>query len=273
MTPNPIGAAVGLLVAGVVFWALQRRFAVEARPRHPWQRAEVGTDLLYWFFNPFVTKTITRGTTIVAVVLLALATGVELQRGGGIEPFVAGSPIATQPLWLQAVETVVLLDVLGYWIHRAFHRGRLWPFHAVHHSPKRLDWLAAARLHPVNDALGTVLRVIPLLMLGFDPRVLAGAVPFVGFYGLLLHANVPWTYGPLRFVIASPAFHRWHHTTGAHGRDKNFAGLLPVLDLLFGTFHMPVGEQPREFGVDDPVPRGLLRQLAYPFRGSSQAPR
>jgi sterol desaturase/sphingolipid hydroxylase (fatty acid hydroxylase superfamily) len=39
-----------------------------------------------------------------------------------------------------------------------------------------------------------------------------------------------------RSVIASPRFHRWHHTGEAEARDKNFAGLLPLCDILFGTY-------------------------------------
>jgi sterol desaturase/sphingolipid hydroxylase (fatty acid hydroxylase superfamily) len=72
-------------------------------------------------------------------------------------------------------------------------------------------------------------------------------------------------------LIASPAFHRWHHTSAEEGRDRNFAGFFPLWDLLFGTFYMPKGAQPEVFGVDDPVPSGLLGQLVYPFRRASSA--
>jgi sterol desaturase/sphingolipid hydroxylase (fatty acid hydroxylase superfamily) len=54
---------------------------------------------------------------------------------------------------------------------------------------------------------------------------------------ILLHANLPWTFGPLRNALASPAFHRWHHTWEAEGMDRNFSGLFPWIDLLFGTFY------------------------------------
>jgi sterol desaturase/sphingolipid hydroxylase (fatty acid hydroxylase superfamily) len=68
-------------------------------------------------------------------------------------------------------------------------------------------------------------------------------------------------------VIASPVFHRWHHTSEEEGLDKNFAGLFPFIDLAFGTFYMPEGRQPERFGiVRDDVPDGLVAQLAYPFR-------
>ena len=86
-------------------------------------------------------------------------------------------------------------------------------------------------------------------------------------YALLLHANVDWSYGRLRFVVASPTFHRWHHTSEEEGLDTNFAGLFPFIDLAFGTFYMPSGRRPERFGVTgEAVPDGLLAQLAYPFR-------
>ena len=47
---------------------------------------------------------------------------------------------------------------------------------------------------------------------------------------------------------------------------KNFAGLLPVWDLLFGTFYLPQQVRPTAFGITgDPVPEGFVGQLAYPF--------
>jgi sterol desaturase/sphingolipid hydroxylase (fatty acid hydroxylase superfamily) len=68
-------------------------------------------------------------------------------------------------------------------------------------------------------------------------------------------------------VIASPVFHRWHHTAEDEGLDKNFAGLFPAFDALFGTLYLPAGRQPRDFGVrGEAVPETLLGQLAYPFR-------
>jgi len=249
-----------------VLWAIEGRFA--ALPAQPRWRDDSRTDLFYWFFTPLVTGTITKVAVVITVVALAVVTGTHISADSGLAPFHAGSFVTSLPIWQQGLLALVVADFVGYWTHRAFHRGRLWPFHAVHHSSKQLDWLSSVRVHPVNDVLPAIARVVPLLLLGFDPLVLAGVVPFFALYALLLHANVPWSFGPLRFVIASPSFHRWHHTNAAQGRDRNFAGLLPIFDLVFGTFHMPKGEQPQVFGVDDAVPPGLLGQLVWPFRRS-----
>src|SRR5262245_17415371 len=59
--------------------------------------------------------------------------------------------VATQPWWLQAIEVVLLSDLLVYWGHRLQHRvDWLWRFHSIHHSAEHLDWLAAHREHPLD---------------------------------------------------------------------------------------------------------------------------
>lgn len=254
--------AVAILVIAAVLWGLERRYGTAKRPR---TRPELVTDLLYWAFTPLITRAVTSFAVVVVVVITAVIVGVHVDRTTGIAPLVVGSAVGTQPRWLQAIELFLLLDFAGYWTHRWFHRPRMWPFHAVHHSSRTLDWLAAVRLHPVNDLVPRVIQVALVLALGFDPAVIAGVVPGLGLYALLLHANVPWDFGPLRFVVASPRFHRWHHTSQEEGRDKNFAGLFPIWDLLFGTYYLPAAA-PERFGVDDPVPDGLWGQLVYPLR-------
>ena len=85
------------------------------------------------------------------------------------------------------------------------------------------------------------------------------------------HAIVSWGFGPLGWLIGSPKFHRWHHTSEEEGLDKNLAGLFPFYDKLFGTYYMPKGRLPERFGLkNDAVPEGFLSQLAYPFRESAR---
>jgi sterol desaturase/sphingolipid hydroxylase (fatty acid hydroxylase superfamily) len=121
----------------------------------------------------------------------------------------------------------------------------------------------------VNEIGTRVIQALPLLLFGFNATLLGAYVPLLTFYAIGLHANVPWDFGPLRYVIASPVFHRWHHTSEREGLDRNFAGAFPWLDALFGTLYMPRGRQPVEFGVlGEQVPEGLWRQLLYPWRGA-----
>jgi sterol desaturase/sphingolipid hydroxylase (fatty acid hydroxylase superfamily) len=262
------GVVVGFLLLGVLLWPLERIWP--STPGQPVRRRGFFTDVAYWFFTPLVTKAITRVAVIAAVVLLAISAGVPLDQEH-VRAFVddESRAVRRQPLLLQVLEVLLLGDVVGYWMHRLFHGRRLWRFHAVHHGSRDLDWLSAVRLHPVNDVVGRVAQVIPVLLLGFSPTLLAAYVPFLTFWAIFIHANVPWSFGPLRYVIATPAFHRWHHTSEEEGLDKNFAGLFPFLDLLFGTFYMPADRRAQRFGLaGESVPEGLVAQLLYPFRRS-----
>jgi len=91
--------------------------------------------------------------------------------------------------------------------------------------------------------------------------------PFTIAYSAFVHANLNWTLGPFKYVLASPVFHRWHHTPADEGGDKNFASTFPILDWLFGTFYMPEGKVPTAYGIDDKeFPEGFGSQLLYPFR-------
>jgi sterol desaturase/sphingolipid hydroxylase (fatty acid hydroxylase superfamily) len=238
-----LNLAIALVILSAVFALIERRSV--------WRRERL-LDFVYWFFTPTI------GRAVTAIVLFAFV-GWTAYRGGA-------AWFRTQSIPLQAIEVLVASDLIGYATHRLFHRDPLWRIHAIHHSSEALDWLSASRVHPLNEAITRVAQVLPLYLLGFDARVLAGAVPLLTLYAIFVHANVSWDYGPLRYVIASPRFHRWHHTAEEEGLNRNFAGLFPWIDVLFGTFYMPSERVPSRFGVaGEPVPETFLAQLAYPF--------
>ncbi len=111
------------------------------------------------------------------------------------------------------------------------------------------------------------------MLLGFAPAALAAYLPFLTLYAIMLHANVDWSFGPLRNVIASPAYHRWHHAAEAQALNKNFSGLFPFYDRLFGTHYLPRGTKAAGFGIisGEVPPRGFVGQMLYPFKLASAA--
>ena len=253
------------MVLSAVFAVAQRVGRREGRVRP--SRRVLRTDLAWWFFVGTIGQWLTRAG-IVAVVVGAAAPFVDSLDDDAIEAWTTRSTaLSSQPALLQALEVVVLVDFLGYWLHRGFHRfGPAWRVHAVHHSSTQLTWLSAVRVHPINDAVPNMAGAAVLVLAGFDPTTLAVVVPFFTLYAIGVHADLDWTYGPLRYAVASPVFHRWHHTTEAQGLDKNYAGLLPLWDVLFGTLHLPADQRPTVFGlVGAPVPEGFWQQLTYPF--------
>jgi sterol desaturase/sphingolipid hydroxylase (fatty acid hydroxylase superfamily) len=176
-------------------------------------------------------------------------------------------PLAQLPLWLQAAIFLGGSDFMMYWLHRLFHRAPLWKYHAVHHSSEDVDWISAARFHPINIFLGSVGTDVVLLLAGISPNVLVFLGPFTTAHSAFVHANLNWTLGPFKYVLAGPVFHRWHHTMADRGGNKNFASTFPVLDLLFGTFYMPKDELPDVYGVADrDFPPTFGEQMLYPFK-------
>jgi sterol desaturase/sphingolipid hydroxylase (fatty acid hydroxylase superfamily) len=81
-----------------------------------------------------------------------------------------------------------------------------------------------------------------------------------------IHANVNHRWPYLRWFIATPEFHHWHHTSDEEGIDKNFAVFLAFIDVMFGTAHMP-SYWPKRYGTTKfQPPETYLGQLSYPFR-------
>src|SRR5690606_27618749 len=140
----------------------------------------------------------------------------------------------------------------------------LWDFHAVHHSTEEMDWLAAYRVHPVDQVLVKGTSLVPIFVLGFSEAAIAIASLLYFWHSILLHSNVKINFGPLKWLIASPEFNHWHHANHSEAVNKNLAGQLPLWDIVFRPAYMP-GPLPEKYGVDDAVPRDYPRQLAYPF--------
>ncbi|MCX7306689.1 MAG: sterol desaturase family protein [Afipia sp.] len=256
IVPVTLGLAVIFSVLSY-FWA--------CNPGNPWWRKkELATDVCYWFFVPLITRVVRIGLLVLAAsVFFGIKDADDLiafyDNGHG--------PLATLPLWVQGLLFLIVSDFLLYWTHRMFHGGGFWKYHAVHHSSEEIEWISAARFHPVNLFLGTVAVDVLLLVAGISPNVMLWVGPFTIFHSAFVHANLNWTLGPFKYVIATPVFHRWHHTSLEEGGDTNFSGTFPVWDILFGTFRMPVGVLPENYGVDDQeFPQGITGQLAYPFR-------
>jgi hypothetical protein len=85
-------------------------------------------------------------------------------------------------------------------------------------------------------------------------------------WGFFIHANVTWRFGPLEWLVSTPAFHHWHHTNdGPEVINKNYAPMLPWVDWVFGSLYLPKDKQPERYGIDEPVSPILFGQLVEPL--------
>ncbi len=252
-----LGAWLILLMA--VFVPLERLAAL-----HPQKvfRPGFATDLTYYFVSSLVP-----GLALVPLATV-LAWGLHALLPTGLHAWAAGLSL---PARLAAALAVG--EIGFYWGHRWSHEiPLLWRFHAVHHSAERMDWLVNTRAHPVDIIFTRLCGFVPIYVLGLARPVghatdmapmlvlLLGTV-----WGFFIHANLRWRLGWLGWLVATPAFHHWHHTNDAY-RDRNYAAMLPVLDRIFGTSHVPRHQWPARYGTDSPMAAGFAGQMMAPVR-------
>jgi sterol desaturase/sphingolipid hydroxylase (fatty acid hydroxylase superfamily) len=252
---------LNLIVFSVLFIPLEQLFP--KRPEQPILRQSWRTDLTYFFISSVLVQLTTILTLKPAMILFSWAVNAQIQ-----------SWVASLPYVLQFIGILVVADMTQYWVHRLFHTVPvLWRFHAVHHSAESMDWLAGSRIHFVDIAVTRGISYIPIYLLGFAEAPFFAYIVFVSIQATFIHSNLRFEFGPLRWLLATPQFHHWHHCSDEGLLDKNFAVHLPLLDRLFGTYHLPKSVWPAAYGLAGGALTGksYFGQLIQPFRRAKRS--
>ncbi len=261
-----VGLSIWLVLLLIVFVPLERIFGNRAQKV---LRRSFGADLFYYFLNGILPKLL--------MILPLTVLSATLHR---LIPVPFYSSVAAMPLWLRLAAALVVNELGGYWGHRWSHEiPFLWRFHAIHHSAEEIDWLVTAKGHPFDMFFTHFCAMVPLYFAGlaqplgntpdFAPMAVTAASMYWAYF---IHANVNWRFGFLEWIVATPAFHHWHHTNdGPDVIDKNFAAMLPWVDKCFGTLYLPP-RWPIKYGSDTPVAPDLAGQLLDPLSPPSTAP-
>ena len=246
---------LNVLLTGLLFVPLQTLFP--QRAEQPLFRNEWREDIFYYLVSSMLVQIITYLSFGPARSLLAITHWAAFREW-----------VASIPLLVQVLAIMFLTDLVQYWVHRAFHRiPWLWRFHAVHHSAKSMDWMAGARMHIWEILILRGTTVLPMLLLGFTQTAVAIYIFLVYLWSTFIHANVGWRLKWVEKLLVTPRFHHWHHGIEQEAIDVNFSIHFPLLDILFGTHHMPEERWPEGYGIKDhPVPQGYLKHFFYPFR-------
>jgi sterol desaturase/sphingolipid hydroxylase (fatty acid hydroxylase superfamily) len=251
-------ASLWLAILCILFVPLERLFAVQ-----PTQllRKDVGIDLAYFFLN-----------SVVTAVVMSVPVGALAWLSRSLMPASVFAVTEAWPLWVRAIATMLASELGYYWGHRWSHEiPFLWRFHAIHHSAEHVDFLVSTRAHPVDMVFGRLCGLVPIYVFGLGGPIgpsgsaVTIVVTIVGMlWGFFIHANLKWRFGPLEWLISTPAFHHWHHTLTPINR--NYSSTLPWIDWIFGTFYLPSKAFPAQYGIAEKVPSSLLGQLDYPLR-------
>jgi sterol desaturase/sphingolipid hydroxylase (fatty acid hydroxylase superfamily) len=247
-----------LLIIVMIFVPLERICALH--PRKVFRRAFL-SDLIYYFLNNLIPK------AILVVPMALVGWAVHLVVPGGFY-----ARVAALPLGIRFAVALVVGDVGFYWGHRWSHEiPLLWRFHAIHHSAEEMDWLVNTRTHPLDMVFTRLCGFVPIYALGLSQPTgqtldyVSLLVVFTStLWGFFIHANLRWRFGLLEWVIATPAFHHWHHTYEGP-LNRNFSAMLPWVDVLFRTHYVQKQEWPIRYGTDTLVPSGLSGQLLEPL--------
>lgn len=165
-------------------------------------------------------------------------------------------------VWLVAFLAV---ELVYYLVHRASHTMRwMWATHAVHHTPEQMTLLSAIRLGWTHLLSLGWAGYLPLLLVGFDPRMVFALLAFNLHYQFFLHTEAVGSVGPLEWVLNTPAHHRVHHGSNAAYLDCNYGGVLIVFDRLFGTLRTERADDPVRYGLANPL--GTLNPLRLVFQ-------
>jgi sterol desaturase/sphingolipid hydroxylase (fatty acid hydroxylase superfamily) len=176
------------------------------------------------------------------------------------------------PFVVQLVELTLVIDLIYYVCHRAFHTlPLLWKLHGMHHNSEQLHVLNNSRVHPFE------------VFVFFFPISLAAAlldvpVDLLNWYfalqltvGLLTHSNIAVRSGWLSWVFNTPELHHWHHSRVRKEHDNNYGSVTMVWDHLFRSYFNPSDRRASpDIGADIEVPASWFGQLAIPFRSSAK---
>jgi sterol desaturase/sphingolipid hydroxylase (fatty acid hydroxylase superfamily) len=254
---------VWLVMLAIIFLPLER---LCSQQKQPILRKEFLIDLVYYFLNSLLPK------LMLIFPMSMIAWGVHYFGPHSMYTWVAALPAQTRFLLM-----VIVGEFGVYWGHRWSHEiPLLWRFHAVHHSAEQMDWLVNTRAHPVDIWFGRFCGLVPIYLLGLaqPTATTVDLMPmlytlFGTVWSFIIHANISWRFGLLERLIATPAFHHWHHTNdGLQYINKNYATVFPLMDILFGTFYLP-NRWPKQYGIDAPMAPSFVGQLLQPFEVSS----
>jgi sterol desaturase/sphingolipid hydroxylase (fatty acid hydroxylase superfamily) len=99
---------------------------------------------------------------------------------------------------------------------------------------------------------------------------------YMAIHNRFIHANLKINLGWLGWLLASPQFHRVHHSADPAHRDKNFGRTLSIFDHVFRTAYPSRHVYP-ETGIADmrypdehkvrlrQLPGNWFTQTVYPF--------
>lgn len=185
------------------------------------------------------------------------------------------------PIWVEIIIAFILLDMLIYAQHIAFHKVPiLWRFHKVHHADRDLDVTSGARFHPIEAVFSMAYKLLCIALIGPAAVAVFLFEVVLNAASMFNHANVRLPLGLdrlLRLFIVTPDMHRVHHSVIERETNSNYSFFLTIWDRMFGTYtaQPEKGHDGMTVGLSeyqDSKPANLIWSLLVPFTPNNDSP-
>ena len=206
--------SIGILTTIFAFVALLERIPAIQQCPGPLRRPWFTTDIAWYF---------------VATVAAGVSTFVFRPLLGQLALPGVSSAVATVPAALRFLFAIAVFDAVAFAVHLAMHQSSaLWRVHKVHHSSRRLDFLATTRTHAFELLIRNVPAQVALFALGFPPSVVALVVLVYGTFAVVGHSNLRLNLRRVEWLLITPRIHRHHHVPAT--TQANFGTIFSVWD-------------------------------------------
>jgi sterol desaturase/sphingolipid hydroxylase (fatty acid hydroxylase superfamily) len=159
--------------------------------------------------------------------------------------------------FLAGTLSFLILDLYMYFWHRSMHLFPIaWRFHRVHHTDRSMNVSTAYRFHPIEIISSTIPKLVLIWYLGISSNfVLIYELVFTVIVALH-HSNlaIPGSLDRiLAYIIATPNYHRIHHSQIATETNSNYGSVFTWWDRIFQTNNSRLDIIDIQLGVNDEV--------------------
>jgi sterol desaturase/sphingolipid hydroxylase (fatty acid hydroxylase superfamily) len=267
MLKNPSFTNPFYIILTIYFLTFMLEVLLPKKENYPLlKRKGFKVDLMYLVFIDFVFSAV-GFYAITSVIEFLFVSG--MGKAGIAFPLI---DVNALPFIGQILIFLILVDFVQFLGHYLLHRiDFLWEFHKMHHAQEQLGFASTRHFHWFEYIVFKPLLYIPFGFLGFGAQQYVIYYLWFGyFFTFFSHCNVKLNWGFLSYIFINPDTHYWHHSKNSPGRfGVNFASVLPVWDVIFGTFYLPKNNNLKpELGVHDQkeMPRTFFGQMLHPFK-------
>ncbi len=252
-----------LIFASLIIWGLE--ILLPWRKKQKAFRKDFWLDAFYMFFNFYIFN----------LLVYAALSNVSLTAFKSLLGYGGGHllDLSNMHFALQLIVFFFIADFVQWCVHNMLHRiPFLWRFHKIHHSVKEMGFAAHLRYHFLETFVYQSVKYISLAMIfGFKLEYAFIVYSSTVVIGHLNHANLGWSYGPLKYFFNNPKMHIWHHAKelpSTHSKGMNFGISLSLWDYIFGTAYVPSDGRDIELGFpnDEDYPDTFIEQVIVPFK-------